>query len=66
MLPIASIERIARKAGVDRISADALKELDKVIEELALELARESAEAARHARRKTIMRHDIRLIAGKS
>lgn len=65
MLPLAAIERIARKAGVDRISAEAIKELQKVIEELGLELAREAAAMARHAKRKTILREDIRVIAGK-
>jgi histone H3/H4 len=66
MLPLAAIERIARKAGVERISADAIKELDKTIEELGQDLALEAAQAARHAKRKTILREDIRLIAGKA
>ena len=66
MLPLAAIERVARKAGVERISADAIKELDKTIEELGSDLALEAAQAARHAKRKTILREDIRLIAGKT
>jgi histone H3/H4 len=66
MLPLAAIERVARKAGIERISADAIRELDKTIEELGQDLALEAAQAARHAKRKTILREDIRLIAGKS
>jgi histone H3/H4 len=66
MLPLAAIERVARKAGIERISADAIMELDKTIEELGQDLALEAAQAARHAKRKTILREDIRLIAGKS
>ena len=66
MLPLACIERIARKAGTERISADAIKELAKTIEELGEGLALEAAQAARHAKRKTILRGDIRLVAGKS
>lgn len=66
MLPLAAIERVARKAGIERISADAIRELDKAIEELGQDLALEAAQAARHAKRKTILREDIRLIAGKS
>jgi histone H3/H4 len=66
MLPLAAIERVARKAGVERISADAIKELAKAIEELGSDLALEAAQAARHAKRKTILREDIRLIAGKT
>ena len=66
MLPLAAVERIARKAGVERISSEAVKELEKTITDLGIELAREAAEAARHAKRKTILRQDVRLIAGKS
>lgn len=65
MIPLAAIERIARKAGVERISVDAVKELTKTIEDLGLELALEAAQVARHAKRKTILKEDIRLIAGK-
>jgi len=66
MLPLAAIERIARKAGSERISANAIKELAKIIEELGSELALEAAQAARHAKRKTILEEDIKLIAGKA
>ena len=66
MLPLAAIERIARKAGVERISADAIEDLTKAIEELGVDLTLEAAQAARHAKRKTILREDIRLVAGKS
>lgn len=65
MLPLAAIERIARKAGIERISADAIKELEKTIEELGLELAKEAAIVAKHAGRRTIMKKDVKLVAGK-
>ena len=66
MLPLASVERVARKAGVERISADSIKELSKAVEEIGCELALEAAQDARHAKRKTILRKDIRFVAGKS
>jgi len=66
MLPLAAIERLARKAGAERISADAIRELTKIVEELGYELSLEASQAARHAKRKTILREDIRLVAGKS
>ncbi len=66
MLPLASVERIARKAGVDRISADAIKELAKAVEELGCELSLEAAQVARHAKRKTILVEDIKFVAGKT
>ena len=66
MLPLASIERIARKAGAKRISSKAIKELAKTVEEICMELALEAAQAARHAKRKTILKNDIKLVAGKA
>jgi len=66
MIPLAAIERIARKAGVERISVDAVKEMTKTIEDLGLELALEAAQVARHAKRKTILKEDIRLVSGKA
>ena len=65
MLPLAAIERIARKGGAERLSADAIVELRRTVEEIADELAAEAALAARHAHRKTIKQEDIKLIAGK-
>lgn len=65
MLPLAAIERIARKAGAERISADAVKALRNAIEEIGLDLAKEAAIAARHAKRKTIKAEDIKIISGK-
>jgi len=65
MLPIAAMARVVRKAGVKRISADAVKELEKTVSELAIELAQDSAEMARHAGRKTIKKNDILLASGK-
>ncbi len=64
-LPLAAVERVARKAGIERISREALEELRELVEELAEELAMEAAELARHAKRKTIRAEDIKLAAGK-
>jgi histone H3/H4 len=66
MIPMASAERIARKAGAKRISSKAIKELARCVEEIGLEIALEAAQAAKHAKRKTILKEDIRLVAGKS
>jgi histone H3/H4 len=66
MLPLAAIERIARKVGIERISADAIKELANVVEELGCELSLEAAQVARHAKRKTILKEDIKFVAGKA
>jgi len=65
MLPLAAVERIARKAGVKRISAKAIKELERFASEIGLDLALEASQVARYAKRKTILKEDIRLVAGK-
>ena len=66
MLPLAAVERIARKAGVKRISAKAIKELEKIADQIGLELTLEAAQAARYAKRKTILNKDIKLVAGQT
>jgi histone H3/H4 len=66
MIPLACVERLARKAGSRRISAKAVKELANTVEEIGLEIALEAAQASRHAKRKTILKEDIRLVADKA
>ncbi len=66
MLPLADIERVIRKAGVKRVSAAAVRELEKTVSELAIELAADSAEMARHAGRKTIKKDDVLIASGKA
>ncbi|MBL7160170.1 MAG: histone family protein [Candidatus Aenigmarchaeota archaeon] len=65
-IPIAAIDRVARKAGVDRISAGALKELQRALEDIGFQIVREATTAALHAKRKTIKASDIKLVARKS
>ena len=66
MIPMASAERIARKAGANRISNKAIKELANCIEDIGMEIALEAAQAARHAKRKTILKEDVKLVADKA
>lgn len=62
MIPLAPIERIVKKSGVERISKKALEEITKFLDNVGLELAKEAAQVARHAKRKTILKQDIQLI----
>lgn len=65
-LPLAAVERLARKAGVDRISADAIKELERTVSAIGERLANEIAAATKHAKRNTILPKDVRIVAGKA
>jgi len=65
MIPLASIQRISKKAGIQRISTKALKELQNALEDIGIEIARDAAELARHAHRKTMLKEDILLASKK-
>lgn len=64
-LPIAAVERVARKAGVERISAEALQELAVSVEDIAAELVKEIETIAKHAGRRTVNPEDVKIAAGK-
>lgn len=64
-LPRMPFERILKKAGVKRVSKDALEEFGKVIEEELMKIATEAATMAKHAGRKTITDEDIRMAKRK-
>lgn len=62
MLPVSPFEKIAKKAGVKRISKDALEELRDQIEELGMEMAEQSVKISRHAGRRTVKKEDVHFI----
>ncbi len=64
MLSLLSFERIARKAGVKRISKKALEELSEIIDEEAVEIASKAVQISKHAERNTVMDRDVKLAAG--
>ena len=59
----AAVERIIRKAGADRVSADATETLSLLMEEYGAFIAREAKKMSDHAGRKTIRGTDIRMAA---
>lgn len=62
-IPVATVDRIMRKAGAKRVSEEAAKAMAELIEEKALEIAAEAIKLAEHAGRKTVRDVDIRLAA---
>lgn len=62
-LPFASVERIMRNAGAERISMDAIATMAEILEDYCITLSKEAIELARHAKRKTVKREDVKLAA---
>ncbi|HEX69205.1 MAG TPA: histone, partial [Candidatus Bathyarchaeota archaeon] len=52
-LAIAPMHRICKKAGAQRVSEAAAKELAKALEEIGIKIAKEALDYAMHAGRKT-------------
>ena len=60
-LGLASMYRVIKKSGADRVSEDAADELRKVLEVIAEKIARQAVELSIHAGRKTVKSEDVRL-----
>ncbi len=61
MIAKASVDKLIRKAGAERVSEDASKALAKILEEEAIDVAREAVTLAEHAGRKTVKKEDVEL-----
>ncbi len=60
-LPLAVMERLLRDGGAERVSEDAKEALAGVLEEYALEIAKDSVLFSEHAGRKTVRKEDVKL-----
>ncbi len=58
-----AVERILKKAGAGRVSADATTTLADLMEEYGLFLAKEAKKMSDHAGRKTMRGSDVRMAA---
>lgn len=62
-LGLAAMYRIIKKSGAERVSDEAAEHLRKILEELALRIARQAVDLSIHAGRRTIKSGDIQLAA---
>jgi len=62
-IAVAPMHRLCKKAGADRVSEAAAKELAKALEEIGVKIAKEALDFAMHAGRKTIKAEDIEIAA---
>jgi len=60
-IPIATVERLIRKAGAGRVSAEAASALADVLEDEALKISQKAIDLAKHAGRKTVTADDVKL-----
>ncbi|MDD1655967.1 MAG: histone family protein [Methanomicrobiales archaeon] len=60
-IPLSPMGRLMKKAGAERVSADARETLAALLEEYALVLAREAVKLSIHAGRKTVTEADLRM-----
>jgi len=57
----AAVHKLIELAGADRVGDDAVEELRKVLEEIAIYIGKDAVELASHARRRTVKLEDINL-----
>jgi len=62
-IPLATVDRLMRKAGAKRVSEDAALAMAEVVEERALVIAAAAVKLAEHAGRRTVRDVDVRLAA---
>lgn len=61
IIAAAPMAEILKKAGAERVSDDAARAFADLIEDIAMEIAKDAVTLCRHAGRKTIKRADIEL-----
>jgi len=62
-ISLSAVERIIKKAGAERISADATETLATLMEEYGAFLSKEAKKMSDHAGRKTLRGSDIKMAA---
>ncbi len=60
-LGLSAMYRILKKSGAERVSDESADELRRVIEEIAMVVAKSAVEMSDHAGRKTVKAEDIKL-----
>lgn len=60
-IPLASVERLMRRAGAERVGVDAATALRDTLEEIGREMSEKAARFAKHAGRKTVKAEDVKL-----
>lgn len=62
----ARIEKLIKKAGAQRVSADAITKMNEILSDWGYNIAQYSVEIARHSGRKTVKENDIKLASQRA
>ncbi len=62
-IPLAAMEKLLKKAGANRVADQAKEQLREILEDIALEIGKQSLGLAQHAGRTTIKAEDVKLAA---
>ncbi|MDC0169955.1 histone family protein [Candidatus Nitrosopelagicus sp.] len=65
-LGVSAMYRILKKAGADRVSDESAEELRRVLEDIAIEIAKNAVDMSKHAGRKTVKGEDVKLASKTS
>ena len=65
-LGVSAMYRILKKAGAERVSDESADELRRVLEDIAMEIAKNAVDLSKHAGRKTVKAEDIKLASKTS
>jgi len=64
-IAVAPMHRLCKKAGAERVSEAAAKELERVLDEIGVKIAKEALDYSIHSGRKTIKAKDIEIATRK-
>ena len=64
-LSLAAMHRIIEKAGAERVSDSACKELAKALENIGVEISKNALDFTMHVGRKTVKGRDIKIASKK-
>ncbi|MHA1615852.1 MAG: histone family protein [Candidatus Njordarchaeales archaeon] len=62
-LSLAGIRRLIYKAGAERVSKEAVETMREIVEDIVVKIAKVAVELAQHAKRRTIMKEDVKKAA---
>jgi histone H3/H4 len=65
-LGVSAMYRILKKAGAERVSDESAEELRRVIEDIAMDIAKNAVDMSKHAGRKTVKAEDVKLASKTS